>query len=154
MGWFVWLFLVPSCIACLSAVLLRVVWPLVRAVRAEQARDRFRRGREWLEARFLNALARIDATERLRWEEAHWSDEVVWARDRLSGRLLALVGVEFDPDPFDELPDHPPRCATVVFEYDRGRWRTEGERLDEIRPHEAFQRRRGLEPFSLPQRRT
>ena len=45
-----------------------------------------------------------------RWEEAHWHDEVLWARDRQTRRLLALIGVHFEPDPFDDLAE--PRRAT------------------------------------------
>ena len=63
---------------------------------------------------------------------------------------LALV----DPDPFDDLPDHPPRNATALFEYHRGRWRSEGTHLDEVQPHEAFLRNRRFEPFTHPQRRS
>lgn len=136
----------------IAVVAARLFRSLCRTTEVEQARSRFRREREWLETGFLDALSRLDAVERLRWEEAHWGDEVIWARDRQNGRLHALVGVEFDPDPFDEYPDHPARHATVLFEFHRGRWRADGRRLDEVRPNEAVLRNRRFEPFIVPQR--
>ena len=119
---------------------------VVDAVRFEQARELFRRRREWLEARFLTNLARTDPIERLRWEEAHWHDEVVWARDRPTGILLALIGVHFDAVPLFDPPDQPPRLATALFEFRKGTWITEGKRLDQTLPDEAVLRHRRLVP--------
>ena len=119
----------------------------------DRARAAFRPQRERLEARFLTALGKADPIERLRWEDARWHDEVVWARDRKTRRLLALVGVHFDHGPLPEFPGYPPRHATALFEYRKGRWHAEGKRLDEIRPDEAFLRHQRFEPVVLPQRR-
>ncbi len=107
--------------------------------------------RESLEARFLTCLGRVDPIERLRWDEAHWHDEVVWARDRQSRRLLALIGVHFDDDAGGYV-SAPPRHATALFEFRRGRWQTDGRHIDEIRPSEAFLRHREFEPVVLPPR--
>ena len=41
-------------------------------------------------------LGKLDPVEGIRWEDAHWHDEVLWARDRQSRTFLALVGVHFD----------------------------------------------------------
>ena len=90
--------------------------------------------------------ARSTPIERLRWEDAHWHDEVLWARDRQTRRLLALIGVHFDADPFDDLPDSAARHATALFEFRKGRWHAEGKRLDEIRPDEAVRRNQRFEP--------
>ena len=116
----------------------------------DHARELFRQQREWLEARFLTALGRRSTPiERLRWEDAHWHDEVLWARDRQTRRLLALIGVHFDADPFDDSPEPRPRHATALFEFRKGRWIAEGKRLDEIRPDEAVLRHQRFEPVVL-----
>jgi hypothetical protein len=120
-----------------------------------RARAVFRRQREALEARFLSALARRDPLEALRWDDACWLDEVLWARDRRTRRLLALVGVRFtaEEDAFgdaDHTDDEPPRNATAVFEFRDGHWNAEGHHLDDLRPREACLRHRQFEPISLP----
>src|SRR4029450_1831479 len=99
-----------------------------------------RRRREWREADFLGALGKIDPAVRLRWEEAHWHDEVLWARDRQTRRLLALIGVHFDSNPFEDPGDASSRHSTALFEFRKGGWFAEGKRLDEIRPDEAVRR--------------
>jgi hypothetical protein len=153
MRWLIGAMLLPGALLALVVLVRRSLRSLYRAVQVEQARDLFRLRREWLEARFLDELGRIDPVERLRWEDAHWHDEVIWARDRQTGRLLALIGVHFDADLFDAISDAPHRHSTVVFEFHRGRWRADGRRLDEVRPHEAFLRNHRFEPVTLPQRR-
>lgn len=141
--------LLPGGLVMLAWLLRRSARSLMRGVQVEQARDQFRLHREWLEVGFLDALGRIEPEERERWEDAHWHDEVVWARDRPTGRLLALIGVHFDPRLFD---DPPARHATVVFEYHRGHWRADGRRLDEVRPQDAFLRSGRFEPVTPPER--
>jgi hypothetical protein len=153
MRWLLWLLVLPACVVALWLIVRLSLRRVIDLMRVEQAREQFRLHREWLEARFLNSIAKVDPIERLRWEEAHWHDEVLWARDRQTRRLLALIGVHFDSDPFDSDPEHHPRHATVVFEFCRGRWRADGKRLDEMRPDEAFLRHRRYEPVSLPPRR-
>jgi hypothetical protein len=126
---------------------------VVEEIHVDRACEQFHRQREWLEARFLTALGRIDPAERLRWEEAHWHDEIVWARDRQSRHLLALIGVHFDAHPFDDPAESVPRHATALFEFRQGRWAADGKRLDAIRPDEAFLRHQRLfEPLAQPQR--
>ena len=122
-------------------------------MRLETARDQFRRQREWLEARFLTALAKNEPDERLRWEDAYWHDEVLYARDRQTRRLLALIGVHFNPNPLDLDPSPYPRHATALFEFHKGRWNADGKRLDRVRPDEAFLRNQRLEQIVLPERR-
>jgi hypothetical protein len=152
MRWLIAVGLLPICFAATVAVLRRSVGGMMRSARFDRARDQFRLRREWLEARFLDGLAQLDPSERLRWEEAHWHNEVTWARDRQTGRFLALVEVHFDPDRYELDPDVCRRHATVVFEYTRGQWRADGKRLDELRPHEAFLRNFRYERVSPPPR--
>ena len=84
-----------------------------------------------------------------RWEAAQWHDEVLWARDRQTRYLLALVCVHFDPGPFDEFPGR--RHATAVFEFRKGHWCVEGKSLDEMRPDEAVGRNQRFEAVVVTQ---
>ena len=95
-------------------------------------------------------MARIDPIERLRWEDANWHDEVLWARDSQTRRLLALVEVHFEAESFD---DPRARHSTALFEYRKGRWVAEGKRLDATRPVDALIRHGRYEAVAPPQRR-
>jgi hypothetical protein len=151
MGLIIWGGVVPACLVAAWAVLRRPVRQFAEDLHLEQARGLFRQQREWLEARFLGALARIDPIEQLRWEDAHWHDEVVWARDRQTRTVLALIGVHFDE--FEEFGGARPRHATALFEFRKGRWYADGKRLDEIRPDEAMLRSPRFEPVVTHPRR-
>lgn len=148
-----WTALIPVCMLGAWLVVRRPIRDAIEDLGVDRARDQFRLHREGLEARFLSALGRVDPIEKIRWDEAHWRDEVVWARDRRSRCLLALVGVTFDVEPFGDYPEPPARHSTALFEYRKGRWHAEGKRLDEIRPDEAFIRNQRFEPVVLPYRR-
>ena len=149
--WIIWCVVLPSCLVSAWLILRKPFRMVVEELHVDQARLLFRQSREWLEARFLTALAKIDPIERLRWEGAHWHDEVHWARDNQTRCLLALVEIHFDPDPFDASPIG--RHATAFFEYRKGRWFADGKRLDATRPDEAFLRGGRFEPVAPPQRR-
>jgi hypothetical protein len=128
---------------------------LTEDLHVDRARASFRQQREWLEARFLAALGKIDPIERVRWEDAHWHDEVLWARDRQSRVLLALIGVHFDDPaaaPYDDFGGPKPRHSTALFEFRKGRWHAEGKRLD-VRPDEVVLRGQRFEPVVLHTRR-
>lgn len=150
MRWLIAAGLLPICFAAMVAVLRSTLGGMAGPEHWDRARDEFRLRREWLEARFLNGLAQLDPSERRRWERANWHDDVTWARDRQTGRFLALVEVHFDPDRDEIVPDTSRHHATVVFEYVRGQWRTDGRRLDELSPHEAFLRNFRYEPVPPP----
>jgi hypothetical protein len=144
MLWMIWAGMLALCVAAAWLVLRRPFRHVVEEMHVDHARDQFHRQREWLEARFLTALGRINPAERIRWDVAHWHDEIVWARDRQSRNLLALIGVHFDANPFDDPPEPTPRHATALFEFRKGRWAADGKRLDELRPDEAFLRHQRL----------
>ena len=124
------------CFLATWAVLRRPVGRIVEDVRIEHARALFHRNRERLEARFISALERSDATESELWESAHWHDDVLWARDRQTHHLLALTCVDFEPEPFEFSPER--RHATAIFEFHNGHWCAQGKHLDELRPDEAI----------------
>jgi hypothetical protein len=153
MGTIIWGPLLVAGLGAGCLVLRRPVRHFLEELHSGPARAQFRQQREWLEARFLSALARVDPVERARWEDAHWHDEVLWARDRQTRVFLALIGVHFDGPAFDELGEPQPRHATALFEYRKGRWSADGKRLDEIRPDEAVLRNHRFEPVVTHPRR-
>ncbi len=126
---------------------------IVEELHVDQARLLFRQQREWLEARFLKAMGTADPIERLRWEDANWHDEVIWARDNQTRRLLALVEIHFDSPSEEESTEPPTLHATALFEYRRGRWIADGKRLDATRPADAMVRHGRFEPVERPHRR-
>src|SRR5579864_9835855 len=154
MGWSIWAAIVPVSLLAVWLAVRRPLRQIWEDMHFDHAREQFRQQREWLEARFLGALAKNEPLERSRWEDAQWHDEVVWARERPSRRLLALIGVHFDCDPIFTLSESPPRHATALFEYRKGQWHAEGKRLDEIRPDEAFLRHHRFEPVVPHHRRS
>lgn len=153
MGMIIWGGVLPACLFAGWLILRRPVRLFAEELHVDHARDLFRMQREWLEARFLSALARVDPAERMRWEDAQWHNEVLWARDRQTRVFLALIGVHFDASPFDETADPSPRHATALFEYRKGRWCSDGKRLDEIEPGEAVLRNHRFEPVVTQPRR-
>jgi hypothetical protein len=152
MGLVIGLSLIPVCLLAAWLVLRRPVRQFTEDLHLDRARELFRMQREWLEARFVSTLGKVDPIEGIRWEEAHWHNEVLWARDCQSRSLLALVGVHFDASSFNELGELHPRNATALFEFRKGRWHAEGKRLDELRPDEAVLRGHRFEPV-IPQPR-
>jgi hypothetical protein len=153
MSLMIWGTFLSACLFAAWLILGRPARQFAEELHVDQARGLFRQNREWLEARFLGALGKIDAVERMRWEDAHWHDEVLWARDRQTRRLLALIAVHFDANAFEDLSDAAPRHSTALFEFRKGRWVAEGKRLDEIRPDEAMLRNHRFEPVVLHPRR-
>lgn len=146
MGWQIWAGILPVCLIVAFLLLQRPLRLFFEDIHVDQARESFHRHREWLEARFVTALARKYPAEGKRWEDARWHDEVLWARDRQTRHFLALVCVQFESHSFDSLGG---KLATAVFEYRKGRWCAEGKRLDEIRPDEAVGRNRHFEPVAV-----
>ena len=122
MGWIIWGIVLPSCLVSAWLIVRKPLRQVVEELGFDQGRLQFRQQREWLEARFLTALGRVDPIERLRWEGAHWHDQVHWARDNQTRRLIALVEIHFEPDPFDPAsgPDSDSDHATALFEYRKG----------------------------------
>ncbi|WP_435008121.1 hypothetical protein P12x_005396 [Tundrisphaera lichenicola] len=150
MGWIIWGVVLPACLVASWLIVRKPLRQVVEELQVDQARLSFRQQREWLEARFLKAMGQVDPIERLRWEDAHWHDEVLWARDKQTQRLLALVEIHFETEAFDESST---RHATALFEYRKGRWIAEGKSLDATRPVDALVRHGRYQAVVLPQRR-
>jgi len=139
MAMIIWGLVVPTC-----SVGLWLISGPVRQYLAERktnhARMLFHRQREWLEARFLTSLGRDRPQDVERWAEADWHDEVLWARDRRTRLLVALVGVEFPSARAACSTPHAPALsqATAIFVFRNGRWVSEGRWMDRMPPRDAF----------------
>src|SRR5438105_3451833 len=98
-----------------------------------QAGSRFLQQREHLEADFFQAASRSGKPRGLRWIDCDWDSNVVFARDRQTRQIIALVGVtiQFEAIEGSDMEGLPAvgnlRNASGVFFLDRGRWRTSGK---------------------------
>jgi hypothetical protein len=149
----IWAALLPLCGIAAWLILRKPIRGLLEDRDAVRARESFRREREWLEARFLQEIAHADRVESVRWEDAEWHNDVAWARDRRTRRLIALVGVDFAANPFAADSEDAHRHATAFFEFRAGHWHADGRHLNALQPNEAFLRHRQLEPIILPSRK-
>ena len=153
MGLIIWGAVVPICAVAGWCILRRPIRQFAEEMHVDHARALFRQQREWLEARFLTALSKIEPLERLRWEDAQWQDEVLWARDRKSRSFLALIGVHLDDHSREGSRRRSPHYSTAVFEYRKGRWFADGKRIEQVRPDETVLRHHGFEPVVTQPRR-
>ena len=98
---------------------------------AEIQRD-FRRQREQLEAKFIDEVSVSGKPRGLRWSDVAFDDDIVFARDRKTGDLRALVAIEVCFEAIEgggkeevEAVSNV-RAATAEFFYDGARWCTRG----------------------------
>ena len=115
----------------------------------ELAAARFQQQREHLEADFLRAASRSGKPRGLRWKHCDWQREVLFARDKKSGELTALVGVtiQFEAIEGSDMEGLPAvgnlRHASGVFFFRGGRWRTVGRAVFILNPGEAVEHFKG-----------
>ncbi len=110
---------------------------------------RFLQQREHLEAAFFTAAASSGKPRGLRWSNCEWESEVVFARERQTRRLAALVAVTIafeaieggDMEGVEAVGNL--RNASAVFFHDGGRWRTIGKAIFNLNPAEAIEHFKG-----------
>lgn len=147
MGYLVVHALITVCIAAVAALAaVAATRPLRQARQAERLarcqRD-FHRQREPLEARFIDRAAASGKPRGLRWVNVEFDDDVLYARDRRSGRLKALVAIEVSFEAVEgggmeevEAVSRV-RAATAEFLHDGDRWITEGRVYFNLAPAAA-----------------
>lgn len=112
----------------------------------DRARRLFHLQRERVEHRFFILAAGSGKPRGLEWIDCDFEDAVSFARDRLTGRLRALVAVtiRFRAIEGGGMEDNPnvgnPRAASAVFQFEDDQWGTEGRALFNVNPHEAIER--------------
>jgi len=130
------LFVAVAGVAVLAMVgVILAVRPIHAAREAERlarARRDFHRQREPLEAKFIERVAASGKPRGLRWLDVDFDDDVVYARDRRTGRLKALVAIDVTFEAIEgggmEEVEAVGRlkAATAEFVHDGSRWQTAG----------------------------
>ncbi len=109
------------------------------------ARLQFADERAELEAVFLKAAAATGKPRGLAWEKCQLGDEHVFAVDRVTGELFAMVGatISFTAIAGGDMEDVEAvsnlRYATAVFVYRRGSWHSNGQAVFNLEPAQAVQ---------------
>jgi type II secretory pathway pseudopilin PulG len=127
---------VTACVAALAGIAMTLALRPIRLARqaerlARSQRD-FHRQREQLEAKFIERAAISGKPRGLRWTDVTFDDDVVYARDRRTGSLKALVAIEvcfeaIEGGGMEEVEAvSNVRAATAEFLLDGSRWRTDG----------------------------
>jgi hypothetical protein len=133
------LFIVVAAIAAVAFLAiflaLKPIYAARETERLARARRDFHRQREPLEAKFIDRASASGRPRGLRWLDVEFDDDVVYARDRRSGKLKALVAVEvsfeavagtvMDEEDQAEAVGRT-RAATAEFFHDGARWQTSG----------------------------
>ena len=137
--------LIGGGVLIVAGLMAYVVWRWKGTVPPELAAARFQQQREHLEADFFHAAARSGKPRGLRWKECDWERESVFARDKKSGELTALVGVtiQFEAIEGSDMEGLPAvgnlRHASGVFFFRGGRWRTAGKAVFNLDPSETLE---------------
>lgn len=108
------------------------LWQLVKAIKAERARELFRLQHERFEEQLLKTATATGLPRGLKWLSCPISGDALLVRDSLTGGIVALVPVviQFEPIEGSDMVDvpaaHEPRPATAVFSFAHGTWETNG----------------------------
>jgi len=134
----------------LAGVALGFAWLRLRAgrrtARERLARATFDDGRADLEPAFLAAAAATGKPRGLRWTGCQLQRGAVFARDKATGELYALVGatVSFEAVAGGGMEEVEAvgnlRAATAVFVFRNGQWTTDGRAVFNLEPAEAIKR--------------
>ena len=130
--WFLCTLAVAALAGVATALALRPIRLARAAERLSRAQRDFHRQREQLEAKFFDRAAASGKPRGLRWSDIRFDDDVLYARERRTGILKALVAVEVSFEAIEgggmeevEAVSRV-RAATAEFLYDDGRWVTDG----------------------------
>jgi hypothetical protein len=142
----VWWFIAGGLVLAGGATLLAVLWrPRWVAGDVAAACALFHARRQELTAAFLAAAARSGKPRGLTWTRCEFADQTVFARDRETGQLRALVAVTigFEAVPDGGLEDNPHvdmlKAGTAVFLFDGEQWRTAGRAVFNLDPQQTLQ---------------
>jgi len=118
-------------------------------VQMEDARARFDRDRERLQAQFFAAASSSGKPRGLRWTQCQWNELIEWVRDKQSGQIHALVGVTIafeaieggDMEGIEAVGNL--RNASAVYFLQGGQWQTAGRAVFNLNPAEAVEHFKG-----------
>lgn len=135
--WFLCTLAVAALAGVATALALRPIRLARAAERLSRAQRDFHRQREQLEAKFFDRAAASGKPRGLRWSDIRFYDDVLYARERRTGSLKALVAIDVSFEAIagggmEEVEAvSTVRAATAEFLYeesrwDQGRWATDG----------------------------
>ena len=143
-GVFWWSMLVVLFGLCVA---IAAAWiPLRKSLREKELKRLYRdfhHHREHLEAHFFKIAANSGKPRGLAWTQCEFEDDVIYARDKRSGEIRALVGITISFEAvegggMEEIEFvTAPRDATAVFRVDQGKWITDGRAIMNLNPTEA-----------------
>jgi hypothetical protein len=130
------LYVFVFCVAALAGVATALALKPIRMARhlerVSKAQRDFHRQREPLEAKFFDLAAISGKPRGLRWVDIEFDDDVIYARERRTRRLKALVAIEVrfeavEGGGMEEVEAvSRVRAATAEFIHDGDRWMTQG----------------------------
>jgi hypothetical protein len=109
----------------------------------ERVIRRFQKKRAALQKEFLLRASQSGRPRGLRWAECQWQDTQQLLRERLTGTLTLLIGinVQFEAIEGGDMEDVAAvsmiRDASAVFHYSGGAWKTAGRTLFNMNPESA-----------------
>ena len=125
--------------------LLGWLWSLFPEIRLERARELFRLQHGRLENLFLDEVRKSGKPRGLHWVNCEFAGAVVFARERESRMIHALIPmqIQFEALPEGDMIDNPnvaePRTGCAVFYFEEGGWFTQGKVLFNVSVAEAMQ---------------
>jgi hypothetical protein len=129
---YVFVFCVAALAGVATALALRPIRMARQLEKVARAQRDFHRQREPLEAKFFDLAAISGKPRGLRWVDIEFDDDVVYARERKTRRLKALVAIEVrfeavEGGGMEEVEAVSRiRAATAEFIHDGERWTTQG----------------------------
>jgi hypothetical protein len=142
LGWILVGVLVAIIVGMLAARPLRRA--MLEAQLAE-ARRQFHIQRERLEAKFVQLAENSGKPRGLRWTACEFDDDVVYARDRKSARITAMVActISFEAIEGGGMEEVEAvsnlRAATSTFTFEHNRWSTDGRAIFNLNPTQAVE---------------
>lgn len=113
---------------------------LWRRGRFRRARELFHWEREKLETRLVKQIAVPVIAGEMEWLDCEFADEVLFLRDRTSGRFVAMVlvtlGVAEDWSTHPEEATH--RCGVAIFRYDGRHWSGDPKVYMDLTPNDVL----------------
>jgi len=141
------------------ALVAQVLWRRWRAAQRRAECDlasiQFEEQKAALPAKFLLAATATGRPRGLRWRTCDLHDDSLFARDRVTGELYALVGttVSFEAIAGGDMEEVEAvgnlRWATAIFVYRQGEWSTDGQAVFNLEPAQALEHyRESLAPLA------
>jgi hypothetical protein len=139
-----WLWTIPVAVLGIIFVLWHL-YGLGREIRAARARESFRLRQEHLETLVLEKASASGMPRGLRWLTCRFSCEPAYAKERRTGRIVAIVGVtvEFqaiEGGDMEGLPAVPlPRHGCAVLHFGDGDWTCAGRVIFNLSPRQVLE---------------